>query len=130
MVQLLSCIVVLLLATLGPVAPAAGFEERVEVDDCFAREPVQAYLDRLQRRILKYWRLPDEDFVPDQDVVLRLRVERGGMLVGYELVSWRDRRLAENATVALLLAFPFEAMSRDTACLAGQPILTTLRASP
>ncbi len=115
-------------AGFGVLGRAASAEPAAAPPSCFERPEVVSYLERLQNRVMKAWVLPVDDVVLGQQVVMRLRIEGGGMLVGYELLSWRDRRLAQSAQAAVLMSFPFEALHGPTRCLVNETIQTTLQA--
>jgi hypothetical protein len=92
--------------------------------DCLTRDPVVRYLHRVQDRILDAWELPP-DGVADREVVLRLRIDADGMLLGYELVSFSERRLAQSVKYAVMLASPFPPIPGEAHCATGRPIVTT-----
>lgn len=96
---------------------------------CFARAPVVRYLHEVQDRILDAWELPP-DGLSDRQVVLQLRIDADGMLLGYELLSFSDRRLARSVKYAVMLASPFPPIPREARCIEGRPLVTTFANPP
>jgi TonB family protein len=90
--------------------------------DCTERTDVRNYLAEVERRTYDRWVLPP-GIDPDQEVVLRFKLDAAGSAVTVSVVKSSDNALGASAVDALRAAAPFPPMSGDVRCLAGLPIV-------
>jgi hypothetical protein len=95
-------------------------------EECMGRPAVQAYLERVRQRVLSRWALPAEASA-NQSVTLRFVLDPAGTANRVDFVSGADQNLGESAAQAMRSASPFDQMSTDVRCLAGNPIQGTFR---
>ena len=104
----------------GPGGSAVSFQ------DCMSRPSVSAYMSRIRERVLSRWVLPPE-IAANQAVELSFALDPAGTASRVKLVSAPDARLGESAVDALRSASPFDHMSDEVRCLAGEPIIATFK---
>ena len=104
----------------GPGGSAVSFQ------DCMSRPSVTSYMSRIRERVLSRWVLPTE-IAGNQAVELSFALDPAGTASRVQLVSAPDAKLGESAVNALRSASPFDHMSDDVRCLAGEPIIATFK---